>query len=76
MLATNILAAAGKAGTKGTLARSLDAIAAQTNPATVIVRVAQGATEAETTSNVIGGAAATAATPSKRCWLRRTPAPG
>lgn len=56
VLATNILAAAGKAGTKGTLARSLDAIGAQTNPATVIVRVAQGATEAETTSNVIGGA--------------------
>lgn len=55
VLATNIAAAAGKAGTKGTLARSLQAIGAQTNPATIIVRVAEGATPAETTSNVIGG---------------------
>lgn len=55
VLATNIAAAAGKAGTKGTLARTLQAIGAQTNPATIIVRVAEGATPAETTSNVIGG---------------------
>ncbi|MNV10991.1 Phage tail sheath protein [compost metagenome] len=55
VLATNIGAAAGKAGTKGTLARTLEAIGAQTNPATVIVRVAEGTTPEETTSNVIGG---------------------
>lgn len=57
VLATNMAAAAGKAGTTGTLARSLQAIASQTNPVAVIVRVAQGETEAETTSNVIGGVA-------------------
>lgn len=39
----------------GTLARSLDAIADQAKPVTVVVRVAQGETEAETTSNIIGG---------------------
>lgn len=55
VLATNIMAAAGRAGVKGTLARSLDAISNQTNPATVIVRVAEGATPEETASNVIGG---------------------
>jgi len=55
VLATNMKAAAAKAGTKGTLARSLEAIASQTNPIAVIVRVPQGETEAETTSNVIGG---------------------
>ncbi|SOE50873.1 phage tail sheath protein [Orrella dioscoreae] len=55
VLATNIMAAAGKAGDTGTLARTLEAIASQTNPATVIVRVPKGANEAETTSNVIGG---------------------
>lgn len=55
VLATNMATAAGKAGTKGTLARSLEAISSQTNPVAVIVRVKQGETEAETTSNVIGG---------------------
>jgi phage tail sheath protein FI len=55
VLATNIAAAAGKAGKKGTLARTLQAIGSQTNPATIIVRVAEGETPAETTSNVIGG---------------------
>ncbi|AZY53269.1 phage tail sheath protein [Bordetella avium] len=55
VLATNMKAAAAKAGTKGTLSRSLEAIASQTNPVVVIVRVPQGETEAETTSNVIGG---------------------
>jgi len=55
VLVTNILAAAGRAGSQGTLARALEAIAAQTNPVTVVVRVAQGADAAETTSNVIGG---------------------
>jgi phage tail sheath protein FI len=55
VLFTNVLAALGKAGTKGTLARTLQGIASQTNPAMVIVRVAEGATPAETTTNVIGG---------------------
>lgn len=54
VLLTNVVAAAGKAGTTGTLARTLDAIGQQTKPVTVVVRVAEGANEAETTSNVIG----------------------
>ncbi len=54
VLLTNIQAAIGKAGKKGTLARTLEAIAAQTQPLTVVVRVHEGKDEAETTSNVIG----------------------
>lgn len=54
VLKTNVQAAIGKAGTKGTLAASLDAIADQTNCATVIVRVAEGKTPEETTSAIIG----------------------
>ncbi|OKP47652.1 phage tail protein [Serratia marcescens] len=56
VLITNVLAASGKAGKKGTLARSLLAIAEQAKPVTVVVRVAEGKDEAETTSNIIGGA--------------------
>ncbi|MBH3267525.1 phage tail sheath protein [Serratia ureilytica] len=56
VLITDVLAASGKAGKKGTLARSLLAIAEQTKPVTVVVRVAEGKDEAETTSNIIGGA--------------------
>ncbi|HAX9712039.1 phage tail sheath protein [Serratia marcescens] len=55
VLITDVLAASGKAGETGTLARSLDAIADQTKPVTVVVRVAQGETEAETTTNIVGG---------------------
>ncbi|PRC90980.1 phage tail sheath protein [Solimicrobium silvestre] len=55
VLLTNVIAAAGKAGTKGTLRRTLDAIGMQTKPFTIVVRVAEGADEDETTSNVIGG---------------------
>ncbi|CAM4070360.1 major tail sheath protein [Yersinia intermedia] len=55
VLLTDVLAASGKAGETGTLAHSLDAISHQTKPLTVVVRVAQGETEAETTSNIIGG---------------------
>lgn len=55
VLLTDVLAASGKAGDLGTLAHSLDAIADQTKPVTVVVRVEEGETEAETTSNVIGG---------------------
>lgn len=54
VLLTNVQAAIGKAGTTGTLAASLQAIADQTQPATVVVRVATGATPEETTSNLIG----------------------
>lgn len=50
--------AQAKAGTTGTLLTVLKAISAQCKPLTVIVRVAKGATEAETTTNVIGGVTA------------------
>ncbi|UYY86953.1 phage tail sheath protein [Alcaligenes sp. SMD-FA] len=56
VLLTNVLSAVGKAGEKGTLARSLDAMGAQASPTTVVVRVAEGVTPEETTANVIGGA--------------------
>ncbi|MGE6559591.1 phage tail sheath protein [Serratia marcescens] len=56
VLITDVLAASGKAGKKGTLAASLRAIAEQAKPVTVVVRVAAGKDAAETTSNIIGGA--------------------
>ncbi|CAI2449269.1 Phage tail sheath protein [Serratia liquefaciens] len=59
VLLTDVLAASGKAGETGTLARSLDAIADQAKSVTVVVRVEQGDTEAETTTNIIGGVDAT-----------------
>ena len=55
VLATDIKTALNKAGEKGTLARSLQAIADQTNAVTVIVRVDQKTTEAEQNSAIIGG---------------------
>lgn len=58
VLLTNVKSAIGKAGEQGTLARSLDAIAAQASPFTVVVRVEEGETPAETTANVIGGTGA------------------
>ncbi len=58
VLLTDVLTASGKAGEGGTLARSLDAIADQASPVTVVVRVEEGADEAETTSNIIGGVTA------------------
>ncbi|MBC3250981.1 phage tail sheath protein [Serratia fonticola] len=54
VLLTDIQSKIGKAGTAGTLAATLQAIADQSSPATVVVRVAEGATEAETTTNIIG----------------------
>lgn len=57
VLVTNVQTAAGKAGTKGTMAEALQAIADQSKPVTVLVRVPEGATEAETVSNIIGGSA-------------------
>ena len=58
VLLTDVLTASGKAGVQGTLAKSLDAIADQASPVTVVVRVAQGQDAAETTTNVIGGVTA------------------
>ncbi|WP_374365921.1 phage tail sheath protein [Stutzerimonas sp.] len=58
VLLTDVLTASGSAGEAGTLARSLDAIADQASPVTVVVRVEEGATEAETTTNLIGGVSA------------------
>ena len=54
VLLTNALAAIGKAGTSGTLKPTLEAISAQVNTLVVVVRVADGADEAETTSNLVG----------------------
>jgi hypothetical protein len=54
VLLTNVQTAIGKAGTTGTLASSLQAIADQTRPYTIVVRVKEGATEEETTSALIG----------------------
>jgi phage tail sheath protein FI len=54
VMLTNVIAAIGKAGASGTLARALEAIGAQTKPLTIVVRVEEGATDEETTTNVIG----------------------
>ena len=54
LLAGNVQEAIGKAGKLGTLKATLEAIAAQAKPMVVVVRVAEGDDEAETTSNVIG----------------------
>ncbi|WP_372395143.1 phage tail sheath protein (plasmid) [Azospirillum sp. HJ39] len=54
VLITDVANAVGKAGTKGTLAATLDAIKDHGSPLCVIVRVAEGDTPAETKSNIIG----------------------
>lgn len=60
VLITNVQTALGKAGTSGTLRASLQAIADQTKPFTIVVRVAVGegadpaAIEAATVANLIG----------------------
>ena len=60
MLITNVQSAIAKAGKKGTLAASLQAIADQSKPVIVVVRVAEGtgtdedAALAQTISNIIG----------------------
>jgi len=62
VLITDVVTAAGKAGTKGTLVPALAAIGDQCKPVTVVVRVAEGegddeeAIQAATISNIIGGA--------------------
>lgn len=55
VLLTNVQGSIEKAGVQGTLARSLQAIADQTNAVVVVVRVASKETEAEQTTAVIGG---------------------
>ncbi len=60
VLLTNVQSAIAKAGTKGTLRASLQAIADQTKPFTIVVRVAEGAgqnqaeKDAATVSNLVG----------------------
>ena len=53
-LITSVDQAIGKAGDKGTLAASLDAIKDQSKPLIVAVRVKEGENDAETTTNIIG----------------------
>lgn len=55
VLVTDVDVAAGNAGATGTLAPALEAIGDQTSPIAVVVRVAEGADQAETDANVIGG---------------------
>lgn len=54
-LITNVAKALQAAGTTGTLADALDAIADQTAPIIVVVRVATGVDDAATKTNVIAG---------------------
>lgn len=59
VLITNVQSAIAKAGTKGTLANSLQAIADQSKPVIIVVRVEEGtgtneAAQAQTLSNIIG----------------------
>lgn len=54
VLITDVNAAIGKAGTNGTLAKTLDAIADHGSPVCVIVRVEAGVDDAATNTNVIG----------------------
>ena len=54
VLITNLNNAIAKAGTDGTLRPTLEAIAAQSSPVVVVVRVAEGLDADETNSNVIG----------------------
>ncbi|WP_323842941.1 phage tail sheath protein [Moraxella sp. Pampa] len=54
VLITNVQSAIGKAGKQGTLAKSLQAIADQTNAITVVVRVAASEDEPTQSSAVVG----------------------
>ncbi|MGY0794316.1 phage tail sheath protein [Azospirillum argentinense] len=54
VLITDVANALGKAGDDGTLAATLDAIKDHGSPLTVVVRVAEGTSAAETKSNIIG----------------------
>lgn len=54
VLVDNLTTAIGKAGTEGTLAKSLTAIADQARAPVIVVRVEEGADEDETNANIIG----------------------
>ena len=54
VLVTNVYSALAAAGEQGTLSRALNAIAQQSRPICVVVRVDTGVDQAATTSNVIG----------------------
>lgn len=54
VLVTDVDAAAGNAGTGGTLKAALEAIGDQTSPVVVVVRVVEGVDQAATDANVIG----------------------
>ncbi|MEO1852720.1 phage tail sheath protein [Chromohalobacter sp.] len=58
-LVTNVDTAIGKAGTQGTLKDTLTMIGQQSKPVIVVVRVAEGIDDEETTANVIGTTTAT-----------------
>lgn len=73
VLITDVLTASGKAGESGTLARSLDAIADQAKPVTIVVRVPQGETEDETTTNIIGAVTAEGKKTGMKALLNRRP---
>lgn len=53
-LVTNVDTAIGKAGTQGTLKDTLTMIGQQSKPIIVVVRVAEGIDDEETTANIIG----------------------
>ncbi|WP_018609442.1 phage tail sheath protein [Uliginosibacterium gangwonense] len=55
VLKTNIQAAAGKAGSTGTIGLTLDAIADQANAACIVVRIPEAKDLAEQNTHVIGG---------------------
>ncbi|MFC0683558.1 phage tail sheath subtilisin-like domain-containing protein [Novosphingobium clariflavum] len=59
VLVTSVDIAAGKAGSLGTLKKALEAIGDQSSPIVVVVRVEEGADQAETDANVIGTTTAT-----------------
>lgn len=54
VLVTDVDAAAGRAGSDGTLGKALRAIGDQSSPIVVVVRVTKGANQAATDTNVIG----------------------
>lgn len=54
VLVTSVDAAAGRAGSLGTLKAALEAIGDQASPVVIVVRVAQGEDDAATSANVIG----------------------
>lgn len=54
ILITNVLASIAKAGTLGTLKKSLEAISDQVNTFVIVVRVEAGENETATTANIVG----------------------